>query len=123
VETSRKVRQQYAEKIGPLLEKLDQVRLSRPEVRELGELHDLMVRVLQGAESVVNDTPKGAIVRVGQDRERVYINLGSADNVKPGLSFSVLPAGSTGRAGAAAARKGAVEVIAVLEPHLSVAKV
>jgi len=123
VETSRRVRQEYAVKIGPLLEKLDQVRQSRPEVREIGELHDLLVRVLEGASSVVNDTPKGAIVRVGQDRDRVYINLGSADNVKPGLSFSVLPAGSTGRAGAATPRKGAVEVVSVLEPHLSVAKV
>ncbi|HEY1380028.1 MAG TPA: hypothetical protein VGF55_24710 [Gemmataceae bacterium] len=121
VETSRKVRDELRSKYGPLLEKLDQVRQARPELRDLGELHDLLTRALEGQQSLVNDTPKGAIVEVRNGQ--VYINLGSADNAKPGLAFSVLPAGSTGRAAAATPRKGAVEVVSVLEPHLSVAKV
>ncbi len=121
LDTAHKVRQNLSEKYGPLLEKINQVRLARPELRDLGELHDLLERALEGSQSVVNDQPKGAIVdtRNGQ----VYINLGSADNVKPGLTFSVLPAGSTGRAAAATPRKGAVEVATVLEPHLSLCKV
>jgi hypothetical protein len=119
--TSRKVRQQLAEKIGPLLEKLDQVQQARPELRDLAELRDLMVAALEGNQSIVNDTPKGMIVETRNGQ--VYINLGSADNVRPGLTFSVMPAGSTGKGAAGKTRKGAIEIVAVLEAHLSAAKI
>jgi hypothetical protein len=121
VETSKDVRRQFAEKWGPLLERIDQVRQSRPEVRELGELHDLLLKVLEGQQSIVNDSPKGQIVETKPGQ--VYINLGSADNVQPGLTFSILPAGSTGQGGAGRPRKGAVEVVSVMGPHLSAAKI
>src|SRR5207248_6539052 len=91
------------------------------ELRDLGDLHDLMTNALEGQTSVVNDQPKGAIVQVRSGQ--VFINLGSVDNVHPGLTFSVLPTGSTGRAAAGRERKGAIEVVSVLEPHLSMAKV
>jgi hypothetical protein len=120
-ETSKKVRQQLAEKYGPLLEKLEQVRQARPELRDLGELQDLMTKALEGQQSLVNDTPKGKIVETKPGQ--VYIDLGSVDNVHAGLTFSVLPAGSTGRAAAATPRKGAVEVVSVMGPHLSAAKI
>src|SRR5439155_12715720 len=45
------------------------------------------------------------------------------DYVRPEITFSVLPAGSTGRSAAARDRKGAVEIVTVLEPHLSSAQV
>jgi hypothetical protein len=121
VETSKDVRKQFAEKWGPLLERLDQVRQSRPEVRELGELHDLLLKVLEGNQSIVNDSPKGMIVETKPGQ--VYINVGAADNVQPGLTFSVLPAGSTGQGAAGHPRKGAVEVVSVMGAHLSAAKV
>jgi hypothetical protein len=121
VDTTQKVRLQLSEKYGPLLEKLDQVRQARPELRDLAEVHDLLTRALEGTQSLVNDTPKGEIIKSANGQ--VFINLGTADNVRPGLSFSVLPAGSTGRGAAAATRKAAIEVVAVLEPHLSAAKV
>jgi hypothetical protein len=120
-ETSKKVRQQLAEKYGPLLEKLDQVRLARPELHDLAELQDLMTKALEGQQSLVNDTPKGAIVETKPGQ--VFINLGSADNVHTGLTFSVLPSGSTGKAAAATPRKAAVEVVAIMGPHLSAAKI
>jgi hypothetical protein len=121
VATSTAVRRTLAEKYGPILERLDQVRQTHPEFRDLADLQDLLKKALEGQSSLVNDTPKGSIVKAGTGQ--VYINLGSADNVRPGLMFSILPAGSTGRGGAAAARKGAIEVVSVLEPHLAAAKV
>lgn len=121
VDTSRKVRDQLREKVGPLLEKLDAVRLSRPELREVGELYDMLSRALEGPSNLVNDTPKGSILQLRNNH--VYINLGSADSVRPGLSFSVLPSGSTGKSAAARERKGAIEVVTVLEPHLSACKI
>ncbi len=120
-ETSKKVRQQLAEKYGPLLERLEQVRQARPELRDLGDLVDLLKNALEGQQSIINDTPKGAIVETKPGQ--VFINLGSADNVHPGLTFSVLPSGATGRGAAATPRKGAVEVVSVMGPHLSAAKV
>ncbi|HEX4590755.1 MAG TPA: hypothetical protein VH120_12535 [Gemmataceae bacterium] len=121
VEGSKGVRKQFAEKWGPLLERLDQVRQARPELKDLQELHDLLLKALEGQQSIVNDSPKGQIVesKPGQ----VYINLGSAENVHPGLTFSVLPSGSTGQGAAGRPRKGAIEVVNVMGPHLSAAKV
>jgi hypothetical protein len=121
VSTAASVRRALSEKYGPILERLDQVRNARPELRDLSDLHDLLSNALMGEQSIVNDTPKGSIVKAGSGQ--VYINLGSADNVHTGLTFSVLPAGSTGRGAAGKPRKGAVEVVSVLEPHLSAAKV
>ena len=109
VDTSHRVRKQFAEKYGPLLERLDQVRQARPELRDVQELHDLLIKALEGQQSIVNDSPKGPIVEIKPGQ--VYVNLGSADNVQPGLTFSVLPAGSTGRGAAGKTRKGAIEVV------------
>jgi hypothetical protein len=121
LETSRKVRTTLAEKYGPLLEKLDQVRQARPELRELQELLDVLRGALEGQSSIVNDVAKGEVVSVKNGQ--VYISLGTADNVHPGLTFSVLPNDATGRGAAIKDRKGAIEIVSALEPHLSVAKV
>lgn len=67
------------------------------------------------------DKPKGKIVNVEGAGSVVYINLGSADNVKPQLTFSIRGAGSNGQA--SQHRKGALEVTKILGPHLSQANV
>jgi hypothetical protein len=121
VESGKNVRKQFAEKWGPLLERLDQVRQTRPELRDVAELHDLLLQALEGQQSLVNDSPKGQIVEIKPGQ--VYINLGSAENLHAGVTFSVLPTGSTGRGAAAKPRKGAVEVVNVMGPHLSAAKI
>ncbi|HEY2785537.1 MAG TPA: hypothetical protein VGJ05_11245 [Fimbriiglobus sp.] len=82
------------------------------------------------------DQPKGKIIR---RRDKVVeINLGSADNLKPGLRFSIQPSntitlglGSRLRETKAddgtivmrVATKGSVEVVEVLGPHLSTARI
>jgi hypothetical protein len=43
------------------------------------------------------DHPKGKIYQVDQTGRMPYINLGSADNLKPGVTFSVYAAGPDGR--------------------------
>jgi hypothetical protein len=63
---------------------------------------------------------KGSVVEV--DRHGVvYINLGSADYVKPQLTFSVFAPSRTGRA--EGERKGALEVVNVVGPHQSKARI
>jgi len=119
----QKSRADYSAKIGPILQKLDEVKTQRPELRDLAELQETLMRQFERVQSLANDTPKGQVVNMDRNSGQVYINLGSADYVRQGLTFSVLPAGSTGKAAAGRERKGAVEVVTVMGDHLSTAKV
>jgi len=123
IDSMNKVRENFKSRVGPILEKLGRIKLERPEIRELAELHELLLKQFESAISIANDTPKGSIVRMDRVNNLAYVNLGRADFIRPGVTFAVLPAGSTGRAAAARERKGAVEVVDVLEDHLSTAKV
>jgi hypothetical protein len=68
------------------------------------------------------DRPKGQIIYINRAQREVDINLGSADNVKPQLTFSVLSPDAVGKGAASKERKAAVEVVRVIGPHQSVAK-
>jgi hypothetical protein len=61
------------------------------------------------------------IVRMDQRGTMPYINLGSADQVKPQLTFSIHGLGAEGRPTAQA--KGTLEVVSVLGEHLSQARI
>jgi hypothetical protein len=65
--------------------------------------------------------PKASILRLDRTGNIVYIDIGSADNVKLPLTFSVMGVGPNGRANEV--RKGAVEVMSVRGPHLSEARI
>src|SRR5437868_5637452 len=67
-------------------------------------------------------TPKGKILSV-LPRGQVFINLGSAENIRTqqALTFSIFESGIGGRG--SNVRKGALEVIDVRGPHLSLAKI
>jgi predicted nucleic acid-binding Zn-ribbon protein len=123
IDTMAKVREQFKSRVGPILEKLEKIKLERPEIRELAELHELLLKQFESAISVSNEIAKGSIIKMDRVNNLAYVNLGRADNVRPGVTFAVLPAGSTGKAAASRERKGAIEVIEVLEDHLSTAKV
>lgn len=73
--------------------------------------------------SLEADTPKGSIIKVDRANKTVYLNLGSADYLKPQVTFSIWGAGTSGRSAANRDPKGRVEVINVLEPHLAVARI
>jgi hypothetical protein len=64
-----------------------------------------------------NDKPRGEIMFVNGSGQTPFINLGSADNVKPGLRFTVHGIDANGKANLEA--KATLEVIEVIKPHMS----
>ncbi len=66
------------------------------------------------------DNPKGKVIDVDRGGEIVYINLGSADNLKPQVTFSIYSAGANSRG---AQRKGSLEVTNILGPHIAKTRV
>jgi hypothetical protein len=68
-----------------------------------------------------HDTPKGKIVSLDRSGSIAYINLGSADNVRPQLTFSVVGKEVGGRSNRQP--KASLEVANVIGPHLSAAQV
>jgi hypothetical protein len=95
--------------------------------REIKRLHGLIAdlnkelervrRQLSPPDLATYATPKGKVVRLDPKGDVLWINLGSADNVRPrqNLTFSVF--------GPDRVRKGTIEVTEVVEPHLSMARV
>ncbi len=69
--------------------------------------------------SIAADTPKGTIQRVDRKTGTAFINLGSADYLQPKVTFSVFAADPTRKTAEKRERKGTVEVVSVLEPHLA----
>jgi hypothetical protein len=65
--------------------------------------------------------PKARIWKLDRTGTTAYIDIGSADNLKPPQTFSIMGVGPNGRANQV--RKGAVEVTRVLGPHLSEARI
>jgi hypothetical protein len=64
---------------------------------------------------------RGKVVRLDRAGQALYVNLGSADRVTPGLTFSVHGAGPNGKP--LPAVKATVEVFKVVGEHLSQARV
>jgi hypothetical protein len=69
--------------------------------------------------SIDADTPKGQILRVDRKTNTAFIDLGSADNLKPKVTFSVFAANATNKTAEKRERKGTIEVVTILEPHLA----
>jgi cytoskeletal protein RodZ len=69
------------------------------------------------------DNPKGRIVRLDPRGEVAWVSIGSADNVRghQNLTFSIFSSESGSQSNAE--RKGALEIVDVLEPHMSMAKI
>src|SRR5439155_13167163 len=67
------------------------------------------------------DQPKGKIVFMDKTGTLPYINLGSADRVRPQLTFSIHRVGSDGRP--LKESKGSLEVLNVIGEHLSQARI
>jgi hypothetical protein len=90
------------------------------KIKELQVNYDRLNDVVNPKSVVDYAQAKGSVVEV--DRHGViYISLGSADYVKPQLTFSVFAPSRTGRA--EGERKGAIEVVNVVGPHQSKASI
>jgi hypothetical protein len=63
----------------------------------------------------------GRITWVDQKEMKVWIDLGSADGLRPQVTFSVAESGTADAE--AAKKKGSIEVIRILEPHMAEAQI
>jgi hypothetical protein len=128
-----------------LQEKDKVVKKLESELRNLSALAKKLEEKVAPVNLLDHDQAKGEIVQLDRTGETVYINLGSGDRVNPGLTFSIYPRGVKPRhdfdplnavcptCGAAHKywnkkvpgldRKGAIEVVEVLGPHLAKARV
>jgi len=75
----------------------------------------------EAVKALQNWTENWKIVRLDRNGQMPYINLGSADRVTPGLTFSVHGVGPNGKP--LPVVKGTVEVVKVVGDHLSQARV
>jgi hypothetical protein len=66
------------------------------------------------------DQPKGKVVTVDKTQQTCYLNLGSADFVKPGLTFSVF---GEKEYKPTAERKASVEIVNITGEHMCMARV
>ena len=92
----------------------------KKEIAALQERYQKTIVKIAPIDMTVHADAHGKIMRLDRSGGLVYIDLGFADNVKPQLTFSIYPAGSTKAKGE---RKASVEVVNVIAAHLSAAKV
>lgn len=67
------------------------------------------------------EVPTGKVTWVNQRTRTVLINLGTADGLRPQIMFSVYDKGET--SATKAEKKGGIEVVRVMEAHLSEARI
>lgn len=102
-------------------EKEKQINALNAQVKlEQGKLQAALQKI-QPMDLLTAEEAKGKVVRLDSSGLHAFINLGSHDNVKPQLTFSVFAPGPGGKA-KGSERKAALEVVSVLEPHLSRAR-
>jgi hypothetical protein len=90
-------------------------------IKDLQGKTDKLQRQITPPDLTKFENPKGRIVRMDPRAEMAYVDIGSADNVRPqqNLTFSVFSSES----GKPHIRKGSVEIVNVVDSHLSMAKV
>lgn len=93
-------------------------------------LNTTIAKMDRSIDKLRNDVPSpdvfaqpadGRINWVNQKYGKVWINLGSADGLRPGVTFSVAAEGDADAE--AAKKKGAIEVTRVTEPHMAEARI
>jgi hypothetical protein len=82
-----------------------------------------MRQQIQLPDAIQLDEAKGRILSADHRNGRVRINLGATDLLKPGVTFSVYPQGTNGKAAAGRDRKGAIEVTDILGAHEAEARI
>jgi hypothetical protein len=91
-------------------------------VNSLREQVKMKESLLATPNSLEADTPKGKILRIDRNSRMAYIDLGSADFLRPGVTFSVWGMGTTGKSAANKEPKGRIEIVNVVEPHMSIGR-
>jgi hypothetical protein len=91
------------------------------KLREQKNQIDRLKTEVNPSNAVDLDQPKGKIVQLNRRGDTAYVNLGSADGVRQGLTFSIFGASPSGKA--QGDRKGALEIVSAIAPHMAVAHV
>lgn len=108
---NKKSHDEYEGKLTSQVKENDDLKKNNEKLRQQATVRDWLAL----------DEPKGKIVDINPDQVFAHINLGSADNVRPQLTFSVFGIGADGKA--EKQRKAALEVVSVEQAHLSLAKI
>jgi hypothetical protein len=94
------------------------------DLRKLRDDQEIKIKKLEDripqVDLLAYEQPKGKVVQVDNGQQIVYLNLGSADVVKPGLTFSVY---GEAQYKPNVERKASVEVIEVTDEHRCRARV
>jgi hypothetical protein len=115
-----KVKKQAATDVGTLQK---QGKERQNEIRDLDETVSKLQEKMRPPDLQKFSKPKAKIVNVDVRSQMAWIDVGSADNIRrqQALTFSIFGSGIAGAGNPA--RKGALEVIDVVGPHLSRAKI
>ena len=92
-------------------------------IKEIKKENEDSKTELKEIQKVDFDAPDGSIVRVNQREHTVWIDRGRADGIKPQMIFSVYDRSASNIAGENVKQKGAIEVIRILDAHLSEAAI
>jgi hypothetical protein len=117
-----------AEKDNIVSEKLNRLTVEKDkllvELKQERDNNEIRIKKLEDKVPQVDllayDQPKGKIIDVDQKQETVDLNLGSADFLKMGLTFSVFADGAYKPSGE---RKASVAVVAIIGEHRCRARV
>lgn len=130
--------QERDRKIAQLDEEVRRERIEKEQIREQADKTEKSlnneIANLNNTVDVLSDrierylktsfeTADGEIVTVDANLGTVFINLGSEDNLKPQVSFSVYTKDNRGIGREARDIKGSVEVTRILGPHLAEARI
>jgi hypothetical protein len=91
------------------------------EMRQMGEKIVKLEEQVPKLSRVDIDQPKGKIFRMNADGQTPYIDLGSADGLKPQVTFSVHGVGPDGKP--LKEPKASLEVIRIMGDHLAQARI
>jgi hypothetical protein len=115
----RKEMGKKSQEIGALMTKIkEQEAKDKNPNRALLDPHALVMDVSRGR--TLWDTPRGKIIRIDEGAKKVYINKGSKDGVKVGLTFLVFSGWQNRGVGPL---KATIEVVRVEDDHTSQCKV
>ncbi len=118
-ELRRKIKKLNDEVVKLSADKTDVVPGAANTTKVSGDIHALLLDISRG--KPLWDAPLGKITRVDLQEHQVYINLGSANGMKPEVTFNIFGAGWNGKADKEL--KGTIEVIRVFDANSSLARI
>ncbi len=126
------IKKDFGEKIDSLERKIKQLNMAAADKAEAGgpvanttrpvgpdQVHALILDISRG--KPLWDAPLGKITSMDVPERKVYINVGSATGLKPQTTFNIFGAAWNGRA--EKDLKATIEVISVLGPQSSLARI